>query len=119
MIDNSEYSDEMQQLKEALNFVDLIVGSFWGVTVVEIIPLIRTQSTVVFTQIDDVIKITFAFVGLIYALVRLIHFYKISKLNRDYREQEIIEKQNNNFRKKWDREFGIEEDKPTKTKNNE
>jgi hypothetical protein len=110
MIDNSEYSDEMQQLKEVLNFVDLIVGSFWGVTIVEIIPIISSGSTMVFTQVDDVIKITFAFVGLIYALVRLIHFAKISKLNRDYREQEIIEKQNDNFRKKWDRNFGTQDE---------
>jgi hypothetical protein len=111
MIDNSEYSDEMQQFREVLNFVDLIVGSFWGVTIVEIIPIISSGSTMVFTQVDDVIKITFAFVGLIYALVRLIHFAKISKLNRDYREQEIIEKKNTNFYKKWEKEFKITKNK--------
>jgi hypothetical protein len=103
----------MQQLKEFLNFADLIVGSFWGLTIVEVIPIVSSGSTVVFTQVDDFIKVSFAFVGLIYALVRLVHFAKISKLNRDYREQEIIEKQNNNFRKKWDRNFGTD-DKPTK-----
>lgn len=95
----------MQELKNILGFLDLMVGTFWGYTLVEVIPLFSAAPTIVFTQLDNVIKILFSLVGFIYALVRLVHFAKISKLNRDFRQQEIIEKQNANFYIKWQKEF--------------
>ncbi len=95
----------MQQLKDILSFLDIVVGTFWGFTMMEVIPLITSGTTIVFTQLDNAIKILFALVGLIYTIVRLVHFYKISKLNREFRQQEIIEKQNANFYRKWDKEF--------------
>lgn len=103
----------MQQLKDLLNVFDVIVGTFWGVTLMEIIPVLTTGTTIVFTQLDNVIKIAFAFVGLIYAIVRLYNFIHMAKLNLDYRKQEIIEKQNANFRKKWNDEFLNKEENAT------
>lgn len=92
----------VNQLKDFLNVMDMIVGTFWGVTLLEIIPILSTGTTIVFTQLDNVIKVAFAFVGLIYAIVRLINFFQMAKLNLDYRKQEIIEKQNANNKNKTD-----------------
>lgn len=102
---NFFYIKNMQQLKDILSFLDIVVGTFWGFTVMEVIPLVTSGTTIVFTQVDNAIKILFALVGLIYTIVRLIHFYKISKLNREFRKQEVIEKENANFYHKWDKEF--------------
>ena len=104
----------MHHVKDFLNYVDMIVGTFWGFTLLEIVPILSTGTTIVFTQLDNVIKILFAFVGLIYAIVRLYNFIHMAKLNLDYRKQEIIEKQNANFRKKWNDEFLNKEDENTK-----
>jgi hypothetical protein len=95
----------MNQVKDFLNFVDIIVGTFWGFTVLEIFPILNTGTTIVFTQIDNIIKISFAFVGLVYAIVRLVNFFHMARLNRDYRKQEIIEKERKNLYYNWTEEF--------------
>lgn len=104
----------MHQIKDILNYMDMIVGTFWGFTLLELVPLLSTGTTIVFTQLDNVIKILFAFVGLIYTIIRMLHFIKKSKQDLLYREQEIIEKQNANFRKKWNDEFLENKEKEAK-----
>lgn len=86
----------IQQVKDFLNFVDIIVGTFWGFTLMEVVPVLSTGTTIVFTQLDNVIKVAFAFVGLIYTIIRMLHFIKKSKQDLRFREQEIIEKQYTN-----------------------
>jgi len=89
----------MQQVKEFLNFLDVVFATFWGFTLTEVIPIL-TSGNYVLSSIDNVIKVAFALVGLIYTVVRMLHFIEMSKLNKEYRRQEIIEKKMNNFTEK-------------------
>ena len=93
----------MNELKEFFNYLDYVVGTFWGITVYDILPQIGTNTLI--TSFDGVIKTLFALVGLIYACARLFTYIVMSRLNKRYREQEIIEKENNNFYHKFNDEF--------------
>lgn len=93
----------MNELKEFFNYLDYIVGTFWGITVYDILPKIGTGTFI--DSFDGVIKTLFALVGLIYACARLITYIIMSRLNKRYREQEIIEKENANFYHKFNDEF--------------
>ena len=95
----------MNNIKEALAFADLIIGFIWGITLIEVIPIVASGTTIVFTQLDNVIKILFALVGLIYTIIRMLHFIKKSKQDLRFREQEIIEKERKNLYYNWTEEF--------------
>lgn len=98
----------MNEIKDILNWLDYVVATFWGITVYDILPQIGTGELI--GSIDGVIKTLFALVGLIYAAARLVTYVVMSRLNSKYREQEIIEKENANFYKKFNKEF-LKEDK--------
>lgn len=97
----------MQQIKDFLNFLDYIVATFWGFTVIEIMPLLTSGSAslTVLNSVSEFIKVLFAIAGLIYLIVRLMHFIKMSKINIDIRKEELEEKKNANFYKKFNNEF--------------
>ena len=95
----------MNNIKEILAFTDLIMGFIWGITLIEVIHIVASGTTIVFTQLDNVIKILFALVGLIYAIIRILHFIKKSKQDLRFREQEIIEKERKNLYYNWTEEF--------------
>ena len=95
----------MNNIKEALAFTDLIMGFIWGITLIEVIPIVASGTTIVFTQLDNVIKILFALVGLIYTIIRMLYFIKKSKQDLRFREQEIIEKERKNLYYNWTEEF--------------
>jgi hypothetical protein len=77
----------MNNIKEVLNCLDVFFSVVWGVTVIDLIPSISMGY--VFTSVDNVIKIAFSLVGLVYALCRLI-FYVIKS------QQEIIKMKREN-----------------------
>lgn len=93
----------MNELKEFFNYLDYVVGTFWGITVYDILPQIGTGTLI--DSFDGVIKTLFALVGLIYACARLVTYIIMSRLNAKYREQEIFEKQAKTFGTKWSEEF--------------
>ena len=97
----------MQQVKDFINFLDYIVATFWGFTLVEIIPAVVTGGLFpnMLSSISDFIKVLFAIAGLIYLIVRLIHFVRMSKINLEIRKEELYEKQNANFKNKFNKEF--------------
>lgn len=95
----------MNNIKEALAFADLIMGFIWGITLIEVILIVASGTAIVFTQLDNVIKILFALVGLIYTIIRMLHFIKKSKQDLRFREQEIIEKERKNLYYNWTEEF--------------
>jgi hypothetical protein len=104
----------MNQIKDFLNLLDFIVGTFWSMTIVELIPVL-SSGTVILNSFDNALKILFSLVGLIYLAFRLIHFIRMSKLNIEFRKQEIIEKERLNFYKKWGDEFnGPQKEEPLK-----
>jgi hypothetical protein len=79
----------MQTIKTALNLIDVFFGTIWGLTLTEVLPLLTSGSTAVFTQVDSIIKVLFSLAGLVYLVVRIIHYYHMSKLNRDIKRLEI------------------------------
>lgn len=97
----------MQQIKDFLNFLDYIVATFWGFTVIEIMPLLTSGSAsfTLLNSVSELVKVLFAIAGLIYLVVRLIHFIRISKINLEFRKEELQEKKNANFYKKFNNEF--------------
>ena len=93
----------MNELKDIFTYLDYVAASFWGITLYDVLPQIGTGTLI--TSFDGVIKTLFALVGLIYACARLVTYIVMSRLNKRYREQEIIEKENNNFYHKFNDEF--------------
>ena len=93
----------MNELKDIFTYLDYVAASFWGITLYDVLPQIGTGTLI--TSFDGVIKTLFALVGLIYAFARLVTYIVMSRLNKKYREQEIIEKENANFYKKFNNEF--------------
>jgi hypothetical protein len=84
----------MQHIKSLLNFIDIILGTFWSVTLIEVVPLLTSGSTVIFTQIDSLIKILFSLAGLVYLIFRIINYWHMSKLNRELKKLEIYKLSN-------------------------
>ena len=99
----------MQQIKNIFNCLDYIVSLWWGLTLMDILPLL--SSGYVFSSLDNIIKSLFALVGLIYAIVRC-YFYYMKGVRENARaileekkmEQEI-ENQKAEFYKKFNNEF--------------
>jgi hypothetical protein len=92
----------MQQVKDFLNFLDIIVGTFWGFTMIEIVPLIISGqvANTLLSSISGVVNLLVAFAGLVYLILRAWHFYRMSILHWAYRREELIEKRNLNSKKK-------------------
>jgi hypothetical protein len=97
----------MQQIKDFLNFLDILVGTFWSITLLDLYPLLITGQLTnnAMSSISGFVNLLLAIAGLIYLVLRIIHFFRMSKLNLEYKKQEIIEKKNANFYKKFKDEF--------------
>lgn len=92
----------MQQVKDFLNFLDIIVGTFWGFTMMEVIPVFFSGqiANTLLASASGVVNLLLSIAGLIYLIIRAWHFYRMSILHIAYRREEIIEKKNNNYGKK-------------------
>jgi hypothetical protein len=97
----------MHQVREFLNFLDYIVGTFWGITLVDIAPTLLSNgiSIGILSDLSEFIKILFAIAGLIYLIFRLLHFIRMSKINVSIRYEELRKLERDNFKYKWDDEF--------------
>ena len=97
----------MHQVREFLNFLDYIVATFWGFTLIEVVPIVTGGNILpeIMSSLSDFIKVLFSIAGLIYLIFRLIHFIRMSKINIEIRKEELYEKQNANFRDKFKNEF--------------
>jgi hypothetical protein len=91
----------MQQIKDFLNFLDVIVGTFWGFTIMEIIPLFFSGqvTNTLLSSASGFVNLLLAIAGLVYLIIRTWHFYRMSILHIAYRREEIIEKKNLNKNK--------------------
>jgi hypothetical protein len=92
----------MQQVKDFINFFDIIVGTFWSFSMIELLPIIISGqvANTLFSSISGVVQLLFAFAGLLYLVLRMWHFYRMSILHWAYRREELIEKRNLNSKKK-------------------
>ena len=97
----------MQQVRDFFNFLDYIVATFWGITLIEIIPIIVSNgiTTGIMSNLSELIKILFAVAGLIYLIFRLVHFIRMSKINVAIRREELRKIERENFPSKWNDEF--------------
>jgi len=97
----------MQQIKDFLNFLDFIVGTYWSITMMDILPLIFSgqMTSQILSSVSGVVNLLLAIAGLVYLVFRLIHFVRMSKLHIESKKQDIIAKKQANFYTKWDKEF--------------
>ena len=77
----------MHHFKEIIHFLDYTFAIVWGVTVYDL--AIAVNIGTVFSTIDNIIKLAFAFIGLVYTAVRLHHYYHISKLDREIKKEQL------------------------------
>jgi len=97
----------MQQIKDFLKLLDLIVGTYWSITMIDIIPVLFSGQITAFaiSSISALVNLLLAIAGLVYLIIRIIHFFRMSKLHIEYKKQEILEKERGNFPYKWNKEF--------------
>lgn len=97
----------MQQIKDILRILDLIVGTYWSITVIDILPIVFSGelSKFAISSLSALVNLLLAIAGLVYLVIRIVHFLRMSKLHIEYRRQEILEKERGNFPYKWRKEF--------------
>lgn len=97
----------MQQIKDFLNFLDILVGTFWSFTMMDVLPIIFSGQIYdgLLGSLSGFVNLMLAIAGFVYLIVRLIHFIRMSKLHIESKKQDIIAKKNANFYNKWDSEF--------------
>jgi len=97
----------MQQIKDYLNFFDIVVGYYWSFTMYDLIPMMFSgQITITaLSNISTFVNLLVAVAGLVYLVVRTVHFVRMSKLHIESKKQDIIAKKQANFYNKWDKEF--------------
>ena len=77
----------MHDIKEILHFLDYTFAIIWGVTVYDLAIAINVGT--VFSTIDNIIKLLFALIGLVYTGVRLHHYYYSSQLDRAIKKEQL------------------------------
>lgn len=63
----------MHHIKNIFNCLDYVVSLWWGLTLVDILPILSTGY--VFSTLDNIIKTLFALAGLVYAVIRCYVYY--------------------------------------------
>lgn len=87
----------MVKIKTFLLGLDYFWLSVSGYSFIDIIGTFFSGNLAM-SSIDNFIKLLFSMAGLIYLCVRIYNSIMMSKLEREYKEQEIIEKQNSNHK---------------------
>lgn len=96
----------MTKLKSLLSFLENISLSIWGLTILDIIPLIDFN---IFSSIDNTIKTSMALFGAIYFAISLpfkvfdlLHKKKLQKLDMEIKKEELekIQNENDSFKNK-------------------
>jgi len=94
----------MVKIKAFLLGLDWIVLSISGYSFIDIIGTILTGNLYM-SSIDNFIKLLLSMAGFIYLCARTYHFIMKSSLDREYRREEIIEKQNENHKNNKYKQF--------------
>jgi hypothetical protein len=83
----------MQHIKSFLNFIDIVLGAFWSITFIELLPVVYSGPALVISEVDNFIKFLFSIAGLVYLVVRILHYYKNTKLDRELKAIDLITRQ--------------------------
>ena len=79
-------------LKHLYLTLDILFGTIWGFTLVDLLPLILLSNTnQLFANLDNSIKVISALVGLVYFAVRIYFYYHKSKSEIEYLKQQTKE----------------------------
>lgn len=90
----------MVQIKAYLISLDYICLIISGYSFIDIL-----GGNLAMASIDNFVKLLLSMAGFVYLCARTYHFILKSSLDRKFREEEIIEKQNLNFKGKFEKEF--------------
>ena len=67
-------------LKSIYTLLDIFFGAVWGFTIIDIIPLVAINGgNIIFSNLDNGIKVVSALFGLIYFAIRIYFYYHKSK----------------------------------------
>jgi len=94
----------MVKIKAFLLSLDYIFLMISGYSFIDIASTILSGNLAL-SSIENFIKLMLSMAGFVYLCARTYHFIIKSSLDREYRREEIIEKKNGNFKKKWNSEF--------------
>lgn len=76
----------MSKLKAIINFLDTFFLSVWGLTLMDLLPLIDLD---LFSSLDNTIKTLMALAGFVYFVITIPHKLKMNKINRKIRQEEL------------------------------
>lgn len=102
----------MVEIKTAFKFLDVFWSLVCGYVSMDILPIIAGGTTYIFSTIDNIIKVAFAFAGLIYFIVRLINYsvnchfnYLLRKEELEIKKQEVYDRKLKSFKPRFYHEF--------------
>ena len=96
----------MHQIKAFFNILDAIAGLFWSFTLIDVLPFIFSgHGKSLLSDFSGIVNVLISIAGLIYLVFRIIHFARMSRLHIEYKKQEILEKKDANFYKRFHDEF--------------
>jgi len=79
-------------LKELYIALDFIFTIIWGFTIIDVMPLIIVgNSHLIFSNLDNGIKVASALIGLIYFVIRIYFYYHKSKVEISYLKEQKTE----------------------------
>lgn len=90
----------MVQIKAYLISLDYICLLVSGYSFIDIL-----GGNLAMSSIDNFVKLLLSMAGFVYLCARTYHFILKSSLDRKFREEEIIEKKNQNFDRKFKKNF--------------
>lgn len=94
----------MHYARFVFSIINYVGYCFWSFSVLNFAEQILNDNFN-FKNINSFLSACAAIVALVFAIFKLMAYVRDSKIRSKMLEQELIEKQNNNFYKKWNQEF--------------
>lgn len=94
----------MLYVRFVYNIINYVGYCFWSISILNFIEQILNDNFN-FKNINSFLSACAAIVALIFAVFKLLAYIRDSKIKSKLLEQELIEKSNANFYKKWNHEF--------------
>lgn len=94
----------MERVKVFLLSLDWIFLTISGYSFIDIASTL-VAGNLAMSSFENFIKLLLSMAGFVYLCARTYHFIMKSALEREMLKEEIIEKRNGNFKKKWNTEF--------------
>jgi hypothetical protein len=94
----------INEIKSVLSLLNCLGYFLWGVSILSFLDDVL-NATFDFKNINSFLSMITAILALVFAFFKLIAYIRDSNIKSKILEQELFEKENNNFRKKWNKEF--------------